>query len=242
MRPFAQTSDEVVGSICALAWGALSVQQLTDAAWSYYFFSIQFRQNLLIARRLHPDDPRLAELEAEECHTANLSPFRGVAATGERMDHDEFMRRALALAPIAPARRKWLCEAGGAYLHAVAALDDDTRALSMVSYEGGGLERVFRSMLTAPDWDGPVLLAFRHFLEAHIRLDDHHGALVHHLEGEDRAVPLWVLFRELLLKCVPALSRPHVLPGIAEAKAVAPAAALPGAACAAPQPLELAEA
>lgn len=208
MRSFAETSNfEVVRSICGLGWSLLSERQLTDAAWAYYFFSVQFRENLLLGRTLHPDDPKLADLEKEECHTANLSPFEGVAAPGERMDHDEFMRRALALSPIDAARRERLCRAGGKYLKAVEALDAHARASSIVSYEDGGLERVFRAMLTAPEWETPALGAFRHFLEGHIRLDAHHGTLVHHLEADDRAVPLWILFRDLLVTCVPALAR-----------------------------------
>ena len=42
----------------------------------------------------------LQELNRGERDTDNLSPSPGVAAPGERMDHDEFMRRTLELTPI----------------------------------------------------------------------------------------------------------------------------------------------
>lgn len=200
--------DAVVTSICELDWQSLSKDSLTDVAWAYYFFSIQFRENLQIARVLHPQDESLKKLEAEECRTDNLSPWSGVAMPGERMDHDEFMRRTLALAPIGPERCAMLCAHGRRYLDAVRALDAFSRSQSIVSYEGGGLERVFCAMLGARDWQGPLLSAFRHFLAMHLKLDDHHGALVSHLEAGNAAVPLWQLFRDLLLSSVPELA-PH---------------------------------
>ncbi|HEY3777256.1 MAG TPA: hypothetical protein VGL35_04295 [Rhizomicrobium sp.] len=205
----ARSTDDAVENICDLNWGDLSKDSLTSVAWAYHYFSIQFRENLEIARALSPDDESLKELEAEECRTANLSPWEGVAMPGERMDHDEFMRRTLTLAPIGPERCVVLCAHGRAYLDAVRSLDAHTRAQSIVSYEGGGLERVFCAMLGARDWQGPLLSAFRHFLAMHLKLDDHHGALVGHLDAGEAAVPLWQLFRDLLVACVPDLvSRP----------------------------------
>ena len=67
---------------------------------------IQFRESLAEARRLYPADADLRRLEAEECATDNLSPWPGVAAAGERMDHDEFIRRTLALLPRAQPRSR----------------------------------------------------------------------------------------------------------------------------------------
>src|SRR5215469_15016048 len=98
MRERMPSSDaEVVDIICAMNWEELSKDSLIDAAWAYYFFSVQFRENLKIARQVFPGDQFLEELEREECATSNLSPWRSVAAYGERLDHDEFMRRSLAL-------------------------------------------------------------------------------------------------------------------------------------------------
>jgi hypothetical protein len=199
-------NDAVVESICELDWESLSKDSLTNVAWAYYYFSIQFRENLEIARATYPEDQSLKELETEECSTDNLSPWSGVALPGERMDHDEFMRRTLALAPIGRELCAGLCTHGKAYLRAVRALDPLSRAQSIVSYEGGGLERVFCAMLGAREWQGPLLSAFRHFLAMHLKLDDHHGTLVGHLEAGDAAVPLWHLFRDLLLACVPELA------------------------------------
>jgi hypothetical protein len=39
----------VIEEICALNWAALDYSQLSAAAWAYYFFSVQFRENLQIA-------------------------------------------------------------------------------------------------------------------------------------------------------------------------------------------------
>ena len=68
-----------VDRICALNWSELTESESIDLAWAYYYFSIQFRENLAIARRLYPDDEKLVELEAGECMTDNLSPWPGVA-------------------------------------------------------------------------------------------------------------------------------------------------------------------
>ena len=192
-----------------LEWTRLSEQQCVDAAWAYYFFSIQFRENLETARRLYPGDEKLLDLDRGECDTDNLSPWPGVAEPGERMNHDEFMRRALALRPISETSRQFFNEHGKRYLEAVRASDDVTRAMSIASYEDGGLEHVFHAMLQMPDWPNPVLAAFRHFLSEHIRFDSDpdagHGALARHLQPDDRILPLWTAFRNILVLFVPAL-------------------------------------
>ncbi len=209
MRERTPVSDtEVIESICSMNWRGLSKDSLIDAAWAYYFFSIQFRENLQIARRLFPEDPQLQELECEECETANLSPWPNVAASGERLDHDEFMRRSLALTSLDADRLERLQARGLGYLEVVRATDDASRALSMASYEGGGLERVFRAMLTARDWSDPTLEAFQHFLLRHLELDGHHGGLVSHLDGRRETISLWQAFEALLVVCVPSLVAP----------------------------------
>jgi hypothetical protein len=128
---------------------------------------------------------------------------------GERLDHDEFVRRLLALDAIDAARRRRLTKIGSAYLEQVRQFDDRTRPASIVSYEDGGLERVFRAMLTAEDWDGPLLRAFRHFLTQHIRFDSDplrgHGALARHISSHDRMDGLWMAFERLLVESVPKL-------------------------------------
>ena len=61
---------------------------------------LPFRECLEIARKMYPDDERLLQLDHGERNTDNLSPWPGVAASGEKMNHDEFMRRTLELAKI----------------------------------------------------------------------------------------------------------------------------------------------
>lgn len=202
--------DRVIDEICALPWSSLSSDEMADVAWAYYFFSIQFRESLREARRLYPEDPSLGKVEAEECNTCNLSPWPGVAATGERMNHDEFMRRTLTLMAFAPSRVVRHEAIGRHYLAETRALRPETRAASLASYEDGGLERVFRSMLTFTRWDNDLLRAFRHFLSEHVRFDcdseQGHGALCRHIAFDDGILPLWTGFRDLLLDAVPGLS------------------------------------
>ena len=82
-----------------------------------------------------------------------------------------------------------------------------TRAMSLSSYEDGGLEKVFAAMLTAKDWDEPSLGAFRHFLVEHIKLDSgEHGGLCRHLVADDRILPLWEAFRDILVEAAPRLA------------------------------------
>jgi hypothetical protein len=204
--------ENVITDICDLDWPSLCTEDLIAVAWAYYFFSVQFRENLLIARTIHPQDQSLQDLEAEECNTDNLSPWPGVALPAEKMDHDEFMKRVLSLAPIDEHKRHAFETAGHRYLTIIRAMNHTQRALSITSYEDGGLERVFRAMLTAPPHANPLLDGFRHFLSEHIKFDSDpsqgHGAMIRHLTPDDRILPLWLGFKQLLLEFAPALSRP----------------------------------
>jgi hypothetical protein len=205
--------QQLVDEICDLNWTALTADDVISVAWVYYYFSVQFRESLEIARYLYPEDDRLLELDRGERDTANLSPWPGVAAAGERMNHDEFMRRTLQLTPIAPDRQLHLKSIGEAYLAKVAATNRNSRALALASYEDGGLERVFGAILTAPHWQGPLLAAFKHFLTEHIRFDSDpeagHGALCRHLTPDERVVPLWSEFRWMLVAAAPRLTAPR---------------------------------
>ena len=201
--------ERVIDEICNLSWATLNEEDLIRVAWAYYHFSVQFRECLEIARELHPDDERLLQLDYGERNTDNLSPWPGVAAVGEKMNHDEFMRRTLALTPIPEIERLALADIGSDYLRKVRAIDRKSRALALASYEDGGLERVFRAILTAQHWDGPLQHAFKHFLAEHIRFDSDpnqgHGALCRHLTPDDRVLPLWAEFKHMLLEAVPYL-------------------------------------
>jgi hypothetical protein len=202
----------VIGEICAFPWASLTCEEMADVAGAYYFFSIQFRESLAEARRLYPADADLRRLEAEECDTDNLSPWPGVAAAGERMDHDEFIRRTLALLPRMATKIAASDAIGRHYLAATRAQASEARAACLASYEDGGLERVFRSMLQFPRWnDNALLQAFRHFLSEHVRFDagseESHGALCRNIPFDDRILPLWQSFRDLLVETVPTISR-----------------------------------
>jgi hypothetical protein len=201
---------KLIQDICDLNWTDLSTDDLTSVAWSYYYFSIQFRECLEIARGLYPDDERLLELDRGERDTSNLSPWPGVAAPGEKMNHDEFMRRTLELTPMSESRKRELTAIGQGYLAKTRAMDTNVRALALASYEDGGLEAVFTAFLTAPNWDGPLLQAFRHFLAEHIRFDSDpdagHGALCRHLVPDERVAPLWAEFKRVLVEGAPRLA------------------------------------
>ena len=200
---------DVITRICDLRWTDLSQADLLRVAGGYYYFSVQFRENLQLACDLYPFDARLKELERQECNTANLSPWPGVAAPDEKMNHDEFMRRLLNLESARESRSSHLEDLGRTYLTVVRQITPAVRAMSIGSYEGGGLERVFRAFLRAPDWENRALKAFQHFLMQHIKFDsdpDHgHGALCRHLEPDDRVIPLWTEFERLLIRSVPNL-------------------------------------
>jgi hypothetical protein len=200
--------DSVIDGICRMAWGDLDSDDVMRVAKAYYYFSIQFRENLEIACARLPDDEKLAELYVGECETDNLSPWPGVAVPGERMNHDEFMRRLLTFHRVD--RDDNLSEAGQAYLDKTRSIDDAARAASIASYEDTGLSRVFGAMLRAPHWYGKGQRAFRFFLEEHIRFDSDdgagHGSLSRHLAPDDRILPLWTAFRDLLATSVPKLA------------------------------------
>jgi hypothetical protein len=202
----------VVKEICDLRWEHLSSDDMVSTAWAYHYFSIQFRESLKTARALHPEDEKLQHLEREECDTDNLSPWPGVARPGERMNHDEFMRRTLELVPIDPKRSQYFETVGAAYLQATRSMDPATRASAIASYEDGGLENVFTAILRFSNWDNALLRSFRHFLSEHIRFDSDpeagHGALSRHLAPDGRVLPMWESFRDLLVECVPALVQP----------------------------------
>lgn len=200
----------IITRICGLRWTDLGQPDLLGVAQSYYYFSIQFRENLQIARRLYPFDAKLQELERGECNTANLSPWPGVAAADEKMNHDEFMRRLLNLSPARESRSSHVDELGHRYLATIREISPAIRAMSIASYEGGGLERIFRAFLNAPDWGNPALEAFQHFLIEHVRFDSDpeqgHGALCQHLAPDERVIPLWTEFERLLVNSVPKLA------------------------------------
>lgn len=202
--------QRVIDEICDLRWEDLSCEEMASAAWAYYYFSIQFRENLEIARAFYPSDEKLVDLEKGECDTDNLSPWYPVAEVGERMNHDEFMRRTLALLPIEPEKSARFTAMGNNYLAAIRERDGVSRALSIASYEDGGLERVFTAILRFKHWDNSLLRAFEHFLVEHIRFDsdpeEGHGALCRHLPPDDRVLPFWEALRQMFITFVPGLS------------------------------------
>ena len=125
------------------------------------------------------------------------------------MNHDEFMKRVVHSASLDQLARERVDSFGHEYLAEVSRMDPLTRAMALSSYEDGGLEAVFRAILTAPDWNEPALGAFKHFLVEHIKLDSgegSHGSLCRHLVADDRILPLWIAFRDLLIRAAPSLS------------------------------------
>jgi O-acetylhomoserine (thiol)-lyase len=198
--------QEIIDRICKFKWNSLVCEELVRIAYAYYYFSIQFRENLDIACRLHPEDPDLKTLHLEECNTDNLSPWAGVAEPGEKLNHDEFMRRLLALQPVA--NEQELVAAGEAYLAKVRAVDDLARAKSIASYEDTGLTSVFSAILSAPNWEGASQQAFRHFLQSHISFDGEggHGDLASNLVPDETIAPLWSAFEEIFATAVPRIA------------------------------------
>ncbi len=204
--------SRVVEEISGLSWRGLPRRELMAACHAYYYFSIQFREALEVACELFPSDGKLAELRKGECGTDNLSPYPLVAEDGEKMNHDEFMRRVLGLSSLDQAAKDRVETLGRLYLEETRQAEPLVKAKSLASYEDGGLEKVFRAILLAPDWDETSLGAFRHFLAEHIRLDSSpdagHGSLCRHLVPDDSVFPLWNAFLNMLVKAAPALRNP----------------------------------
>jgi hypothetical protein len=199
--------ESVIDEIGDLNWSALTRDELMAVSTAYYYFSVQFVEAVDIACELYPSDPQLIELRQGECDTDNLSPYPGAAKPGEKMNHDEFMRRTVAMSSLDRSTRDKVENLGRAYLAEVNQFDAVTRAMSLSSYEDGGLEKVFGAMLTAKHWDEPSLGAFRHFLVEHIKLDSgEHGGLCRHLVADDRILPLWNAFRDILVGAAPRLA------------------------------------
>jgi hypothetical protein len=200
--------QRVIDDISNFNWGGLERDELLMACRAYYYFSKQFVDAVHIACDLYPSDQSLMALREGECDTDNLSPYPGIAERGEKMNHDEFMRRIIESASLDPAARERVDNLGREYLVEVGRGNPLTRAMALSSYEDGGLEAVFNAMLTAPDWNEPSLGAFRHFLVEHIKLDSgegSHGSLCRHLVADDRILPLWEAFKSLLGAAVPRL-------------------------------------
>jgi hypothetical protein len=81
---------------------------------------------------------------------------------------------------------------------------------------GNLVENDFISVATAPNWNGSLLQAFKHFLSEHIRFDSDpeqgHGALCRHLTPDDRILPLWAEFKHMLIEAIPSLLHFHRVP------------------------------
>jgi hypothetical protein len=201
--------QRVIDEISNFNWQGLQRDELLMACRAYYYFSRQFVDAVHTACDLYPSDENLISLRDGECDTDNLSPYPGIAAKGEKMNHDEFMRRVVESASLNQTARERVDNLGREYLAEVSHMDPLTRAMGLSSYEDGGLEAVFRAILTAPDWNEPSLGAFKHFLVEHIKLDSgegSHGSLCRHLVADDRILPLWVAFKNLLVAAAPRLS------------------------------------
>jgi hypothetical protein len=201
----------VVDEISRLPWATVTAEEMMLILVAYWGFSVQFRESLHAARRLFPDDLLLVELETGECDTDNLSPWPDIAAPGERMNHDEFMRRVIRRSVIPENDFSRAMNAVRSYLLFTGAMPEDTQARSIASYECGGLEQVFKAILRAECWDANAALqAFRHFLEKHISFDSDpdggHGALIRHLQPDERTVLMWEAFRDLFTTTVPRLA------------------------------------
>jgi hypothetical protein len=200
--------ESVIEEICHVPWEKISNHEVLKIARVYYYFSIQFRENLAIACQLFPRDEKLKNLYREECDTDNLSPFPGITEVGEKVNHDEFIKRLLQIQPIQ--QQSVLEQAGMAYLLQVRQIEPSIRARSIASYEDGGLNSIFSAILRAPAWQGAGQQAFRFFLEEHIKFDSDgdggHGALSRHLGRDDDILPLWCAFKELLMTAAPILA------------------------------------
>ena len=63
-----QKFEGVIDDLCGLNWRNLVEDDLVSVAWVYYYFSVQFRECLEIAREMYPDE-RLLQLDRGERNT-----------------------------------------------------------------------------------------------------------------------------------------------------------------------------
>jgi hypothetical protein len=201
--------EQIISEICEFGWPDFTEHDMICAARAYYFFSVQFRENLQLACELFPANKNLKLLKSEECDTDNLSPFPHISISGEKLNHDEFVRRLLELSPVTKSEHHYFNSVGDRYLNEIRDIDPMLRALSIASYEDGGIERVFTAILTAPEFTNSSLKAFRFFMREHIRFDtdlqQRHDILSKQLLPDDRVVPFWAAFKRLFIECVPRL-------------------------------------
>lgn len=199
-------ANSAINRVCDIGWETLNEQQMTSAVWMFYFRSVQFRENLEAAIRLHPDNQNLRTLTEEELHTNNLSPYNGIAAEGEYLDHDTFLKRIIETHPIPPEKRQYLENLGKEYLDSMTKMPDEIKAMCLVSSEDGGSSKIYTNILTSPQncWKSNGMQAFRHFLQKHVEFDSTegedtgHGMLVRKLGIDDRVAPMLDKFADCL--------------------------------------------
>src|ERR1700733_6380329 len=119
--------EAIIDDISGMAWEDLTDFELLRVIKAYYYFSIQFRENLEIACRRYPEDVNLKALYLGECNTDNLSPWPEIVGNGGKINHDEFLRRLLGLQTIAYDND--LEEAGTSYLKEIRQTDNAIRAM-----------------------------------------------------------------------------------------------------------------
>jgi hypothetical protein len=126
------------------------------------------------------------------------------------MNHDEFIRRTLELTKIPEIGRIVVSDIGNRYLRRFEQSIAPAGHWPWPVMKMVDLEQVFRAFLTAPNRDGPLQQAFRHFLTEHIRFDSDpvqgHGAFCRHLTPDNRVLPLWAEFKDMLIEAVPRLT------------------------------------
>ena len=98
--------QRVIDEITNFNWRGLERDELMRACRAYYYFSKQFVDAVHIACDLYPSDQNLISLREGECDTDNLSPYPGIAEKGEKMNHDEFMRRVIEFCELGSGRAR----------------------------------------------------------------------------------------------------------------------------------------
>jgi hypothetical protein len=115
--------QRVIDEIRNFNWRGLKREELMIACRAYYYFSRQFVDAVHIACDLYPSDENLISLREGECDTDNLSPYPGIAEKGEKMNHDEFMRRVVESASLDQTARERVDNLGREYLAEVSRRD-----------------------------------------------------------------------------------------------------------------------
>jgi hypothetical protein len=191
----------LIEQIKRLSWELLSEAELEKLMVLSYFAAKEFAESLRIALTLHPTSLEFKQMAQGELNTNNLT-YEKYADIG---DHADFLSHFISEYKLLEKHRD-VVRAGEAYLRRVRMLDDETRAMSVVSRERE-LPGIFARILESRNFSNKALTAFKYYLKEHIRLDSCEGGHADLLESYSvpETVAKFYQARIEMYRCLPTL-------------------------------------